>query len=190
MDFLNNIWDAVRSVAPTVAGTLTTGATGNPLIGGAVASIIKSVLGKPDDGKPVTEEEARELISKPELYLKFRTMMQEMEIKKLQEETKRVNIVNQTMQIESKSESKAQRWWRPYNGFLFGSTLFIDYILAQIIVAIIDPFKFVWIHVPDSVYMLWAMVLGVMGASRGFEKVAKMKPTDGLLNTLKGVLKR
>ena len=190
MDFLNNIWDAVRSVAPTIAGTLTTGATGNPLIGGAVASVIKSVLGKSDDGKPVTEEEARELIGNPELYLKFRTMMQEMEIKKLQEETKRMQTINETMQAESKSESKAQRGWRPYNGFLFGSTLFIDYILAQIFIAVIEPSKFVWSHVPDSVYMLWATVLGVMGASRGFEKVAKMKPTTGLLSTLKEVLKK
>ena len=35
-------------------------------------------------------------------------------------ETSRIQSVNQTMQVEAKSEHWAQWLWRPYNGFLFG----------------------------------------------------------------------
>ena len=44
MEFLSNLLDTVKGVAPTLAGSLVVGATGNPVIGGAVASIVKGIL--------------------------------------------------------------------------------------------------------------------------------------------------
>lgn len=184
MEFLNNLLDTIRGVAPTIAGSLAGGATGNPIIGGAVSSIVRGILGKPDDGSPIQEIEAQEIIKNPEMYLKLRTMLQEMEIKKLQEETRQMGMVNQTMQAESKSESKAQRGWRPFNGYLFGTTLFCDYFLAQIIFAL-AKIGFTWQHIPSEVYMLWSAVLGVTAASRGVEKVAKVSPVSGVMGIMK-----
>ena len=184
MDFLNNLWDTVRGIAPTIAGTLATTATGNPILGGAVSAAVRGILGKPDDGSPIREDEAQEIVKNPELYLKLRTMLQNMELKKLQEETKRMEIVNQTMQAEAMSESKAQRGWRPYNGYLFGTTLFCDYFVAQIVLALAKS-QIVWTHIPSEVYLLWSAVLGVTVASRGVEKIAKTSPISGLAGILK-----
>lgn len=195
MNFIEQIWDIVKGAAPTVAGTLTTGATGNPAIGGAVASALRSVLGSPNVDSPITEQEAEKIIKNPELYLKFRTMMQEMEIQKLKEETKRMEIVNKTMQAESRSDSPMQRGWRPYNGYLFGTTLFMDYIGSQLMLALIDS-SFKWEHIPAGVYMLWTGVLGVTAVSRGVEKVKRSSGNGSgtsfgnLFGTLKDALKR
>lgn len=184
MDFLSNLLDTVRGVAPTIAGTLATTATGNPVIGGVVSAAIRGILGKPDDGSPIQESEAQEIIKNPEMYLKLRTMLQDMEIRKLQEETKQMGMVNQTMQVEAMSESKAQRGWRPFNGYLFGTTLFCDYFVAQIILALAKVTA-EWQHVPPEVYMLWSAVLGVTAASRGVEKVSKISPVSGVLGIIK-----
>lgn len=184
MEFLNNLLDTVRGVAPTVAGSLVGGATGNPIIGGAVASIVRGVLGKPDDGSPIRESEAQEIIKNPQMYLQLRTMLQDAEIQELKEETKQMGIVNQTMQIESESESKAQRGWRPFNGFLFGITLFCDYVISQVILALAES-EFVWAHVPPSVYVMWAGLLGVSAGSRGVEKIAKVSPVAGVMGIIK-----
>lgn len=184
MEFLNTLLDTVRGVAPTVAGSLVGGAIGNPIIGGAVASIVRGILGKPDNGSPVEELEAQEIIKNPEMYLKLRTMLQDMEIRKLQEQTKQMGLVNQTMQVEAMSESKAQRGWRPFNGFLFGITLFCDYFVAQIILALAKV-TIEWQHIPPEVYMLWSAVLGVTAASRGAEKVSKVSPAHGMAGIIK-----
>lgn len=184
MDFLSNLVDTVKGVAPTIAATLVSGATGNPIIGGAVAAIVKGILGKPDDGSPVLESEAQEIVKNPEMYLKLRTMLQEMEIEKLREQTKQMGMVNETMQAESRSESKAQRGWRPFNGFLFGITLFCDYVASQVLLAAMES-ELVWVHVPPGVYVMWAGILGVTVASRGAEKISKLSPSAGMMGIIK-----
>lgn len=186
-DFLSTLLDTVKGIAPTVAGGLATGATGNPLIGGAVASIIRGLVGTTDDGSPLREQEARQVIENPEMYIKLKESLQRMEIKKLQEETKQMAIVNQTMRAESESESTLQRIWRPILGLAFGLMLFCDYFAAQIVLAVIKS-EFAWKHVPPEVYMLWSAVLGVTAASRGVEKVAKTSPAHGLMGIVKSSL--
>jgi hypothetical protein len=69
-----------------------------------------------------------------------------------------------------------QRSWRPFNGFLFGITLFLDYLGSQVFTAIYKvPTGFIWEHIPSAVYVLWAMVLGVYVVSRGKEKITDTK---------------
>lgn len=184
MEFLSNLLDTVKGVAPTIAGSLVGGATGNPIIGGAVASIVRGILGKPDDGSPIQETEAQQIIKNPELYLKLRTTLQELEIEELREKTKQMGIVNQTMQVEANSESKAQRGWRPFNGYLFGFTLFCDYFVAQIVLALAKV-TIEWQHIPSEVYMLWSAVLGVTAVSRGAEKISKVSPVAGVMGIMK-----
>jgi hypothetical protein len=187
MDFLGSLLDTVRGIAPTIAGTLATGATGNPLIGGAVAAAIRGIVGTTDDGSPLRELEAQKIMENPELYLKLRVSLQELEIEKLREETKQMGIVNQTMRAESESESTLQRIWRPILGLMFGFMLFCDYFAAQIVLALAKS-EFAWKHVPPEIYMLWTAILGVTAASRGVEKVAKTSPVHGLMGIVKSSL--
>lgn len=180
MGFLDRLWDVIKGAAPTVAGGVVTSLTGgNPIIGGLVAKTVRGLIGKSDDGSALKEEEAMQLIQSPELYLKFKLEMANLEMESIRENTKRLEIVNETMRAESKSESKAQRGWRPFNGFMFGITLFCDYFVSQIVLAICQPTEFIWQHIPAGVYMLWTTVLGVTATSRGFEKVSHIRSQGG-----------
>lgn len=187
MEFLSKLFDTVKGVAPTLASTITTAATGNPILGGIVASTIRGVLGKDDDGSPISELEAQAVLKDPDMYLKLKVALQDIELKKLQEETKQISIVNETMRAESMSDSKAQRGWRPFNGYLFGITLFCDYMLSQILLACITT-TYVWTHIPSAVYLLWSSVLGITAASRGAEKISKT-PGPGVLGVINKVMR-
>jgi len=106
-------------------------------------------------------------------------------------ETQRIVSVNATMQAESKSEHWAQWLWRPYNGFLFGTTLFMVYGLPSILNTLAPA---VWFHpiaqqvvengvtvtkliatwipiksasLPEFVFAAWGGVLGITAWHRG-----------------------
>jgi hypothetical protein len=184
MSFLDQLFDAAKSAAPTVIGGVATTLTGgNILVGGAVGSLVKKLVGKEGDTTPVTDTEAQQVLQDPNLYYQFKLGMQELEVKKLQEDTKQLVAVNETMRAEAVSGSKAQRGWRPFNGYLFGITLFLDYIGSQIVLAFLQIWKasYTWQHVPEGVYYLWLALLGVTSASRGVEKVMKEKTLNGSL---------
>ena len=90
-------------------------------------------------------------------------------------ETSRIQSVNQTMQVEAKSEHWMQWAWRPFNGFLFGITLFMVYALPSIINTLVPIFADKWTavavaHVPEVVFMAWGAVLGVTAWHRGKNK--------------------
>jgi len=106
-------------------------------------------------------------------------------------ETARITSVNKTMQAETKSEHWAQWLWRPYNGFLFGTTLFMVYALPSIINTLapamwaqpvahqvvengvtITKLVATWIpiksaDVPEFVFVAWGGVLGITAWHRG-----------------------
>ena len=127
----------------------------------------------------VTEEDdPREVVktleANPEMALRFQQDLHVYELGLEQERTKQLEAVNRTMQAEAVSGSTLQRIWRPFNGLLFGFTLFLDYVGSQIILAAIGS-AYAWQHIPASVYILWTGVLGVAAVSRGKEKVTKTK---------------
>lgn len=174
--------------APTLVGKLT-GSDKAEHVAEKVIDFAKGVTGKED-----AEEAAKVLEANPELALKFQQALYTYELGIEQEQTKRLEAVNRTMQTEAVSGSVLQRIWRPINGLLFGFTIWCDYFVAQIVVPMlnhhfilnaakfskdtgieIDPLHFIWDHVPMPVYVLWAGVLGVAVASRGKEKITKMR---------------
>lgn len=108
----------------------------------------------------------------------------------LEAETSRIATVNATMREESKSEHWMQWAWRPFNGFLFGTTLFMVYALPAImnsfmplfvtpeiittvvagVTTIIESTGWTPIiieHVPEFVFMAWGSILGVSAWHRG-----------------------
>ena len=138
--------------------------------------IATTVTGETDLGKLEAAVAAT-----PELITKFQEQMNNLTVQLYQEDTERMGLVNKTMQSESVSGSWAQRSWRPFNGFLFGITIWFDYFGTTLLQAILNK-EFVWTHVPMPVYVLWAAVLGVTAYTRGKEKVNRVK---GILDILK-----
>ena len=113
------------------------------------------------------------LKSNSEYQLKFHTAANALLIELYAEDTKRLESVNETMRFESRSVSLAQRLWRPFNGFLFGITIWCDYFLAPIALTIAKS-DVTLTHVPMEIYLLWSSVLGVTAWSRGKEKLANI----------------
>jgi len=65
--------------------------------------------------------------------------------------------------IAPKSEHWVQWGWRPFNGFMFGLTLFCCYVLLPL-------FGKPPVHIPEVVMMSWAGILGVSAWHRGAQK--------------------
>lgn len=173
------------------------------LMGDKAEAVAEQVIGIATNitGAADGDAAAKILSTDPAAALQFQQAANSLTISLEQEKTKQLQIqlgeVNATMRAESASSSKAQRTWRPFNGFMFPITIWCDYFAAPIALAIIKAFaaatnpvhSLVFEHVPDGVYLLWAAVLGVTAGSRGFEKVAATKSSNGgsqdLLATLK-----
>jgi len=126
-----------------------------------VIGIAKAVTGIDDPAQAVDA-----LHGNPELEVKFREAVMNYQLEVMKEETTRIGLVNATMQAESKSEHWMQWSWRPFNGFLFGITLFGNYIVLPIM----DKTSVDNIEVA---LMAWSTVLGVSAWHRGKEKLAK-----------------
>lgn len=160
----NDVKNMVGKAAPMV-GTL----LGGPA-GGAVGSMVSNVLGVEDSPEAIV----RELKNNPDALVKIKTLESEertalrrltveAEQHRLAADTSRIQTVNATMQSEAKSEHWPQWSWRPYNGFLYGTTIFCVYFvlpLADIAVP----------SVPFEIWAGWGSILGVAAWHRGAQK--------------------
>jgi len=157
----------------------------NKLIGSKAGEVAEKVMGIATSITGVADPEKAHdtIMADPSKQLEFEKASMDLQLAIYQEDTKRLETVNATMRAESQSKSWAQRTWRPFNGFLFGITLFCDYFASQITFMVLtakyDEFAFTWEHIPPSVYMLWATVLGVAAGTRGWEKVSAEKAKNG-----------
>jgi hypothetical protein len=141
-------------------------------------NIARSITGQADP-----ESALKELGSNQEFAMKFQVAVMSHELAMAQEETKRIQAVNETMRAESVSEHWPQWSWRPFNGYMFGITIFMNYAFPQIVNMFIraagDPLKdgtyalLVPGTIPEFVFMAWAAVLGVSAWHRGKEKLVK-----------------
>jgi len=187
--------------APTVAKWLGGDRAGE--VAENVVGIAKKVTGQEDPAN------AMEVLRKdPQLALEYQRAVMDYQVRLEEEETKRMNMhldhmnkVNETMQTEVREGRGWKAGWRPFNGYLFGISIFCDYFLSQIILAIIKAitmasvtsktasavvnntlpasFTFDWVHIPESIYIFWALILGVSATSRGVEKVRKTQAYSG-----------
>lgn len=164
---------------PSLLGKIFGDKTGK--VAGAVVEIARDVTGE------LTADEALVgvISNDPEKLTAFQKAANDLELSLYQEDTHRLEIVNTTMQAESRSESKWQRAWRPFNGFLFGITIFFDYFVSQGLQASLES-TFPWEHVPIPVYLLWSTVLGVTAYTRGKEKITRAGGIQSLITNLLG----
>ena len=183
---------ALMKFAPTIAGWF--GGDDAEDKAQAAVDIAQTITGTSD---PQSATVALE--SNPEMAVRFQEAINARDVEMAKEDTKRIQAVNATMQSESKSEHWAQWLWRPFNGFLFGTTLFLNYGLPPIgnmFIAwlgetqlVADKVIFMTPNltsgsIPEWVFMAWASVLGVSAWHRG---AAKREASGG---TLKNLFKR
>jgi hypothetical protein len=155
--------DLVKSVLPWIGTAL-----GGPL-GGLAAEAVGKALGMKDatienvkntlSGMP-PEELVKLKLAELEVQLK----MQELGLKSVFDlaelETKIIGEVNQTMRVEAAAEHWPTYSWRPFNGFLFGITIFCSYFLLPLF-GIETP------EIPNEVWLTWGGILGIASFFRG-----------------------
>jgi hypothetical protein len=141
-------------------------------VAGDVISMATKATGIDDPEQAVSALE-----KDPELALKFEKSLMVHTLKMSQEQTKKLQVVNATMQAESKSEHWPQYSWRPFNGFMFAITLFMNYgfpPIANMFIVLLgadDAPHLVPGSIPEFVFMAWASVLGVATYHRGKAKI-------------------
>lgn len=69
-------------------------------------------------------------------------------------------IVNETMRLEAAAEYWPTYSWRPFNGFLFGITIFCCYFMLPILNHPVP-------EIPELVWVIWGSILGIASFFRG-----------------------
>lgn len=155
--------DIVKTILPWIGTAL-----GGPL-GGVAAEIVGKTLGISDK----TVDKVKEVLSgmPPEELVKLKMAelqvsleMQRIGIEsvyKLAElEVRSLEAINKTMQSEAAAEHWPTYSWRPYNGFLFGTTIFCSYFLLPL-------FNQPTPDIPSEVWLTWGGILGIASFFRG-----------------------
>jgi len=169
---LDAIVDTVKAVAPAVANTIIPGS--GPLL----HTLIRQVAGDPPE-TPI-EAAAAKVVADPQLYIELQSRIMDHEARLAEIDSRRLESVNQTMREESRSERWPQYSWRPYNGFLYGTTIFFVYVVLPLCkVPVPDVPQWVWIG--------WGAILGVTTWHRGKEK--RIKAGDNRPGMIEGVIK-
>ncbi len=155
--------DVVKSVLPWLGTAL-----GGPL-GGMAAEAVGTALGLSDKSIDAVKNTLSGMTAQDMLLLKqadydFQVKMQTLgfdSVYKLAElESRNVEAVNKTMQAEAAAEHWPSYSWRPYNGFLFGTTIFGCYFLLPL-------FKIPPPVIPEFVWIAWGGILGIASYFRG-----------------------
>lgn len=142
-----------------------------------VIDIVKNLTGLNDPTEVLVS-----LRNDIEMQIKLKSLVLDYQYRIEQEKTKQLQVVNQTMIAESKSEHWMQWSWRPFNGFLFGITLFLGYIvpaLTNVLLAAFGIFdemtlrQVPYAKIPEFVLVAWGAVLGVTSWWRGKGKIVK-----------------
>ncbi len=154
---------ALMKFAPTIAGWLFKGNDDKASedVTDKVVKVVK--IAQELTGKGDENEAIEALANDKELAIKFQQAVASFELEYLREENKRIDSVNRTMQAEAKSEKWPQYSWRPFNGYLFGITLFSNFILLPLLGKGVQ-------NIPEIVFVMWGAVLGVTAWHRGAQK--------------------
>lgn len=157
---------------------------GGAAIGTALASAIGAQSADPQEVLNLLTSSADAMAKAKQFELTHEETMLKLQLDKemadRQADSADLGQVNQTMRSEASSEHWAQWMWRPYNGFAFGTTLFLVYGLPAIINTFAPLFTtgHVWTpvqyqEIPEYVFVAWGAVLGVTAWWRGVMKVSQ-----------------
>ena len=159
-------------------------------------------LAKAATGAETPDKAMKMIESDPEAALKFKEMMINYETMVIQEDTKRLDIVNQTMRTEYETKGKWKTGWRPYwgwvSGTMFGFQMF-TFSLIGLIAIVKDVDKS--IEVINAIAALaaalsttWLLALSVLGLavhkrSKDKQIAAGIQPISILKTVLSKIIK-
>lgn len=163
-------------IAPTIAKWL--GGDKAEAVAEQVAGIARSVTGQSD-----TQSAVDAIKADPALALEFQKAWMATELALEQEETKRQQMVNETMRAEAQSEHWPQWSWRPFWGFTSGLAFLFVAVLCCVLGyrAIVEKDSAALTMIPQLVSAFAALfaipgaILGVTAWKRGQEKIEKAK---------------
>lgn len=137
-------------------------ALGNALAGkagGKVGQLIAKTLGC----DPTPDAVSQAIKADPQALEKLAALDNQLQLAEIQADSQTIQQVNQTMRTEAQSEHWAQWLWRPFNGFLFGITIFCVYVVLPIWGKPVPT-------ISADTWMMWGGVLGVAAWHRGVRK--------------------
>jgi len=162
-----------------------------------VINLAKSITGEDEPEVAVTK-----ILENPELALDFQKHMAQLQLEFYKEETKRMEIVNQTMRVEYESSNIFKTGWRPFIGWVLGLSLGF-YIFSICGITIYST-----LYQPDKVSILidnlsklassltttWTVcmiILGVAIKKRSDDrKLAGGNQSNGLIDIITGFIKK
>ncbi len=170
----------LKNVAPMLVGVAGT-AIGGPAAGGALANIARSITGK---GEGVSlDDVASSLFGDPVMMLEMEKLAVEREkneqdarLRELEIEFKQQELVNLTMRAEMQAEDPWSRRWRPYFGFVAGTSFGLQCIgVVYVMVTGGDPKLIAEVA---GLTVIWAPAMAVLGITswgRSKEKTARIE---------------
>ena len=158
------IGKTVEKALPLI-GSLLGGPAGGEV--GALAAHALGVDNSPDAVSQALQNNPEALTKLKQLELDHETELKHLAVtaaqNRLAADTSRIQVVNQTMQEEGKSEHWLQWSWRPIDGILFAPTLILLYVVLPMM-HIATP------DVPSTVWEAWGALLGITAWHRGVKQ--------------------
>lgn len=141
---------------------------GGAAIGQALASMIGAASDKPSDILATLTASSDAVLKAKQ----FEETHQETLLRITTDaEIRAIEAVNKTMQAEAAADHWPTYSWRPYNGFVFGSTFFGVYFLLPLLKLPVPV-------VPTEAWIALGSVLGVASWFRGKAQANPSLPTD------------
>lgn len=148
----------IADVIPSVVGWFGGGDAENKA--SKVVDLAKKITGHNDEQEAIAAIKAN-----PELQVKMQQMTNDLIIAEMQEETKRLQTVNATMQAEYASDDQYVKRWRPTMGYVLTFTWALVFVaIAYVIVFETGKAQLV-IQAVGQLTGMWSVALAVLGIS-------------------------
>jgi hypothetical protein len=161
---------------------------------GKICNVVQSITGVGDDG---LAEGVEKIKADPEMQLRFLQELNSHEAAWWEEETKQLLAVNDTMQVETKSEDPYVRRWRPYWGYVSGTAWALQVVGLTLIGCLVtwrNPAEASSVikalaELAGSMTFQWMTALSVLGVAvmaRSKDKQAEAtgQPVQGVLDKI------
>jgi len=174
-NIFKTIAKSIGAIAPTVANLVVPGS------GPMLDSLMRAVTGDRDSD---IELVAARIQQDPKLMLELERVSMEREVGLAQVEAAKLETVNATMRMESRSEHWPQYSWRPFNGFMFPLTMFAAIVVLPAC-GIEQP------EMSMELVLGWLSILGVATVGRNRQKAAQNgDPAPGILAGVINAIKK
>lgn len=180
----NSAWDTLKGLVSNVAPVL--GNAIAPGFGGIATALISSALGVENEpeamvaaiegASPETIARLQEVESNNKAELEQLKIQRE--IKQIETDGKAIEAVNTTIQVETKSEDKWTRRWRPFWGYISAAAFFISVLGILVLIAYAIGTKQISLigEIPGIITALFTLftipgaILGVSAWHRGVKQ--------------------